>query len=310
MPKRKCIFLEELKRSYKMFKQAGEPWEVKCEKNENNASRTLRDFSDNDLNEGYFWAVHSFMAIYQNYIKSTEKADVSVNEVLDKCSEIMNSINVRIEQDFCPLKVQSILRKFNDNDKNSEKVTAFRENIKSMYTIAVEYLQSWTENLYKETKHFSWMSLKDVPEWNQVSNTISILSQNNVNIDDSKCFDQLQNLKSFLNNNKKNDEFKKKLAHKKWVTYFKSMNSEESFSEFLTLSQFYYSIPGHNANVETVSSWIGQQWTKQRNKLNVDTISKILIVEYNLKHMSCKDFHDNILKEKEVLKQISANEKY
>lgn len=124
----------------------------------------MREFFENDLNEGYLWAVHSFMAIYQNRIKDTEMADVSVNEVLENCSEIINSINARIEQDFCPLKVTSLLRKFKENNENSEQVTAFQEDIKNMYIIAVQYLRSWTENLYKDTKHFTWMTLKDVPE--------------------------------------------------------------------------------------------------------------------------------------------------
>lgn len=122
---------------------------LKTEKN--NTSRTLREFFENDLNEGYLWAVHSFMAIYQNRIKDTEMADASVNEVLENCSEIINSINARIEQDFCPLKVTSILRKFKENNENSEQVTAFKEDIKNMYIIAVQYLRSWTENLYKDT---------------------------------------------------------------------------------------------------------------------------------------------------------------
>lgn len=281
---------------------------LKTEKN--NTSRTLREFFENDLNEGYLWAVHSFMAIYQNRIKDTEMADVSVNEVLENCSEIINSINARIEQDFCPLKVTSILRKFKENNENSEQVTAFKEDIKNMYIIAVQYLRSWTENLHKDTKHFTWMTLKDVPEWNQVSDTISILSQNNVKIDDSKCFDQLQNLKSFLNTNKENVDFKKLLAHKKWVAYFKSMISQDCFSEFLTICQYYFAIPGHNANVERVFSLIGQQWTKERNRLHVDTVAKMLVVEFNLKHLTCKDFYNYILKETELLKQVSTNQKY
>lgn len=203
----------------------------------------------------------------------------------------------------------SILRKFNENNENSEQVTAFKKDIKNMYVIAVQYLKSWTDNLYKDTKHFTWMSLKDAPEWNQVSDTISILSQNNVKIDDSKCFDQLQNLKSFLNNNKDND-FKTLLAHKKWVAYFKSMKSEDCFSEFLTICRYYFAIPGHNANVERVFSLIGQQWTKERNRLNVDTVAKMLVVEFNLKQLTCKDFYNSILKEPELLKQVSANQKY
>lgn len=31
MPKRKCIFSDELKKKYKMFKPTAQPWEVKCE---------------------------------------------------------------------------------------------------------------------------------------------------------------------------------------------------------------------------------------------------------------------------------------
>lgn len=287
-----------------------EPLKLYFLKKENNASRTLRDFFENDLNEGYFWAVHSFMAIYQNRIKDTEKADVSVNEVLENCSNIMNNINARIEQNFCPLKVVTILRKFNDTDDTSEQVNAFKENIKNMYIIAVDYLRSWTENLYKETKHFKWMTLKDVPEWNQVSDTITILSQSDVKVDDSKCFDQLQNLKCFVENNKENVDFKKLLAHKKWVAYFKSLSNEDSFSELLTICQYYFAIQGHNSNVERVFSLVGQQWSKERNRLHVDTIAKMLVVEFNLKHLTCKDFYNHILKEPELLKQVSTNQKY
>lgn len=279
-------------------------------KEKNNASRTLRVFFENDLNEGYLWAVHSFMAIYHNRIKDTERTDVSVNEVLENCSEIMNSINARIEQDFCPLKVTSILRKFKDSNGNSEQVISFKEDIKNMYIIAVQYLRSWTEILYKDTEHFKWMTLKDVPEWNQVSDTISILLQNNVEVDDSKCFDQLQNLKSFLNKNKDNVEFQKLLSHKKWVAYFKSMSSQDCFSEFLTICQYYFAIPGHNSNVERVFSLIGQQWSKERNRLHIDTVAKMLLVEFNLKHLTCKDFYNSILKETDLLKQVSGNSKY
>lgn len=64
---------------------------------------------------------------------------------------------------------------------------------------------------------------------------IRILSQDNVEIDDddSKCFDQLQNLKCFLNNNEENVDFKKLLAYKKWVTYFNpSLRKLNFFLEF------------------------------------------------------------------------------
>lgn len=88
------------------------------------------------------------------------------------------------------------------------------------------------------------------------------------------------------------------------------MISQDCFSEFLTICQYYFAFPGHNANVERVFSLIGQQWTKERNRLHVDTVAKMLVVEFNLKHLTCKDFYNNILKETELLKQVSTNQKY
>lgn len=82
---------------------------------ETKALRTVREFFENDLNESNFWAVHSFMTIFQNCFKGTEKADVSVNKVLENSTEIMGSTNARVEQIFCLLKVASILRKVGED---------------------------------------------------------------------------------------------------------------------------------------------------------------------------------------------------
>ena len=88
------------------------------------------------------------------------------------------------------------------------------------------------------------------------------------------------------------------------------MSSQDCFSEFLTICQYYFAIPGHKANVERVFSLIGQQWSSERNRLHVDTVAKMLVVEFNLKHLTCKDFYNRILKGTELLKQVSANQKY
>ncbi|KAK9759328.1 hypothetical protein QE152_g40 [Popillia japonica] len=107
-------------------------------KNEkNDASRTFREFFENDFNKRYFWALHAFVAIYQIRVKDTEEADGSVNEIFENCSEIMNSINARI----------AILRKFKDNNENSEQVTGFKKDIKHMYIIArIAILRKFKDN--------------------------------------------------------------------------------------------------------------------------------------------------------------------
>lgn len=71
---------------------------------------------------------------------------------------------------------------------------------------------------------------------------------------------------------KDDSDFKKLLAHQKWTSYFKSFNNEEFNSELLKLAEYYFAIPGHNANVERVFSLINAQWTKERSRLQTDTI--------------------------------------
>lgn len=93
----------------------------------------------------------------------TEKVNVSVNEVLESCFKIVNSMNSEVAQDFAGWKRQlDILRKVLENDQNSEQVTAFKENIKNLFIVITKYLQSWTENLYRDTKHLSWMTSKNL----------------------------------------------------------------------------------------------------------------------------------------------------
>ena len=35
----------------------------------------------------------------------------------------------------------------------------------------------------------------------------------------------------------------------------------------------------------------GRQWTKERNRLSIDSVRGILLTKYNLKKLSCIDFH-------------------
>ena len=48
----------------------------------------------------------------------------------------------------------------------------------------------------------------------------------------------------------------------------------------------------------------------QWNQLSVPSLKGILFVQYNLKDMSCKDFHTYMLGHKTLLKKISSTAKY
>lgn len=59
--------------------------------------------------------------------------------------------------------------------------------------------------------------------------------------------------------------------------------------------EFFFCLPAHNANVERVFSLITSQWTKERNRLQPQTISDIIKTIYNFK-MTCEEFYHYFLK--------------
>lgn len=219
----------------------------------------------------------------------------------------MENINERLEQKFCPIKVVGILRHLSET--HQDQVQEFTEYMNNMYKIAKDYLNSWTREFSTELKHFQWITLANVPNWEQAAETIDILSRKNVQIDDSKFFDQWQNFLKFLQQHKDSSDFKKLLAHQKWTAYFKSFHSEEFHSELLKLAEYYFAIPGHNANVERIFSLVNAQWTKERNKLQTETIAQMMFLLCNIK-LTCKEFYDMISKENVMLDKVGENTKY
>lgn len=75
------------------------------------------------------------------------------------------------------------------------------------------------------------------------------------------------------------------------------------------MAEYYFAIPGHNANVERVFSLINAQWTKERSRLQTDTIAKMMFLLCNL-NLTCKEFYDMISEENDILDKVGASAKY
>ena len=83
-------------------------------------------------------------------------------------------------------------------------------------------------------------------------------------------------------------------------------------SEILTIAQFFFAIPAHNVNCERIFSLINSQWSDERNRLLVETIRAIVMVQFNFKDLSCMDFKKYLQRSENqnLLKKIGDNEKY
>jgi hypothetical protein len=123
------------------------------------------------------------MSVLQLYIKRIEKESKSVVKVMNRLNSVKNILNERLSQSFLPLKVKELL-----TEKRKEGFARECAEIKCIYSFCIEYLSKWMKPL-EYFYCFSWMTLNEVPNWNDVSSAAQYLINRGVSIDDANCFD-------------------------------------------------------------------------------------------------------------------------
>ena len=148
------------------------------------------------------------------------------------------------------------------------------------------------------------MTVNEIPKWKDIEPCVEYLIGEGVDVDDAKCFDQICNLKRFVEGYLQDEERIKLPTHKKWCKYFDQPKNITCNSEILMIVQFFFAVTSHNANVERVFSLMQSQWTKQRNKLSIATMKGILTLQYNFKDMCCSEFFSFLKSNKALLKRL------
>ncbi|KAH9629293.1 hypothetical protein HF086_008375 [Spodoptera exigua] len=253
--------------------------------------------------EAIVTGVISPWVIEQTKIEDIEKENNSVldiKRILESTHEILVA---RANANFMPLKVRELLAKC-----TAENQEVFKHDLKNMYKTCVEYLIKWMTPL-DDFKVFNWLMLKkgQMIDFDQIALSIHYLNGKGIHIDDVKLFDEIASLNSFLT--KQEEAFFDVMLHALWANIFKTIGISR-LPEILRICQYIFAITAQNANVERVFSIMGAQWSKERNRLNVSSIRALLLVQYNLKSLTCEAFYKSIIKEKNLLKKVSSNIKY
>ncbi|XP_044015774.1 uncharacterized protein LOC122857590 [Aphidius gifuensis] len=274
--------------------------------------KILAKFFEDDISECYLFFVHSIMSVFHNKTAQIEKEKNSILEVKDIINEVINLMAARSQEGFVPVGCKKILKQLRENGQE-KMCDNFEKKMIETYRAAENYLKQWTDQ-FNEFEVFEWINLKKDTElvYNQVSDTMLYLENKNISIVEDKLFDQFLNLKNFWKSKENNDEFFKQSCEKKIVDFLVSNTCEESCSEIIKITEYFFAIPGHNANCERVFSMINAQWTSERNKFLVKNIKHLITVLYNFKNYSCMDFC-KYLKEADnenILKKISSAQKY
>lgn len=272
--------------------------------------KILVAFFENKLGEAYLWHLHSLMSIFQSNIMQVEREDNSVLEIMEILDIVCQVLQNRLQGKFICLKVKEKLENARKEGFDKE-ANVFMDEAMLLYKSCYEYLKQWIL-MFDEFVCFKWMALKSDIDYCDVEKSIVYLQDKckSLQIDDVKTFDQFHNLKQFLNESSNDPEFIKLSCSQKWAKYFNSSKSVDCCSELLKLAEYFFSIPGHNANVERVFSLITTQWTDDRNRFKVESVKSLLLVQYNLKEFTCVSFYKYMLDKPKLLKEIGSSEKY
>lgn len=164
---------------------------------------------------------------------------------------------------------------------------------------------------YTLYKPFKWTPLNGSNfKFDDVVPSLEYFNKLGISINNSKLMDEIINLKEFLKLFQ-NDEFTNLSLDQKWCRfYYKSCKSLEIVSQLLIICQFYFAIPANNATVERIFSLISAQWTKERNRLSIESVKGIIMLRYNFKNYTCPDFYAYLSENQYLLKKIGSFDKY
>ncbi|XP_032991851.1 uncharacterized protein LOC117038958 [Lacerta agilis] len=270
---------------------------------QNKPPTVLQEFFEHELSEAYLLHLQSLMSMFHSYVLELERENNSVVEVLQVLLCVQNMLAERRSNSFLSLKVKSLLKEKRKEGLGAE-CDKFCAEVNSFYDSCIEYLEKWMEPM-KEFSCFMWMSLSESLEWDKVRPSIKFLLDRDVPIDEGRCFDQFCNLEKFVDQFKGDDEFIKLQAHQKWTKYFEASKNMMCHSELLKMAQGFFALASHYANAGRIFSL-----SKERGNLSLDSLRSMVLLQYNYKHFTCKEFHAYLLSNKQLLNKIRSTEKY
>lgn len=269
----------------------------------------LERFFNDDFAELQLLFVSSFMTVFHHNIEKIEREDNSVLEVLSVIDEISNSLQERIDSEFIPFIVKQRMLTLPKAACNE-----FIESMLSVYEKSKEYLLKWSESL-RILENFEWLNFKvgKKLEYKSIEETVKFLTSRNIQINDSKLFNQFVNLKNFLASKEKEtkdlkEAFFNQCSSAKMCDFLAHNECLETCSEILRIAQYFFTIPSHNANCERVFSLVNVQWSDERNNFEFENLKNL--VQYNFRKYDCQQFHSFLKTNPAVLRKIGSADKY
>lgn len=177
---------------------------------ESKPPKMLVDFFQHPLSQVYFLFLHSQSFLFEKHIKKIEKSIITIIEVKILIDTLERELSERAQGKFLGIQTKHEYNKLKSNAQHAYWIKSFDEEIANYYKTAIEYLKQWSQPLSKFNV-FSWMTLNEVHEWQNVKKTILYLQEEDITITDN-CFQEIIYLKHFIEKQTDNEDWQKRNA--------------------------------------------------------------------------------------------------
>lgn len=250
--------------------------------------------------EAYLYFYHNVLGIFHNRILQLEKNDCSSPLLYEIMENLLKELKQRLNDGFYGYKVSLCLRNLTHHKK--QQVTS---KLNMFYERAILYLQKWFD--FSENNpflHFKTFNLTEDLKWNSLENAVSKLG-----LSDSVDMDALYSEYCLVKDIIPEVVAKANNCDSKWSFLF-SKAGVDALPNLFSIVQYVLSIPVSNAFTERVFSIMGNVWTDNRNRLDVDVVKSEIQCKINFGSMKCTEFYDYIVSKPLLIKAAKSNKKY
>jgi hypothetical protein len=182
--------------------------------------KVLETFFNNDSSELWLKFVHSRASIFFNAVKQIEGEHITAFETFDQIRNIKQKFDERIKENYLPLLLRSDLTKLVEMGSLTKEW--FMSHVNNFYANCVQYLDKWSVQ-FTDIDNFQWLSLRQPVSWDMVEKCLLYINErySQHGIHEDGLFDEITNVKSFINPEKINHWNNSKIpVQERWVEMF------------------------------------------------------------------------------------------
>lgn len=252
--------------------------------------------------EAYLYFYHNVLGIFHNRILLLEKSDCTSPLVYEIMENLLKELKQRLNDGFYGYKV-SLCLKYLPPQKKGQVIS----KLNNFYERAILYLQKWFD--FSENNpfhHLKTFSLTNDLKWDCLEDATSKLGLCSF-VDMDALYSEYCIVKNILP-----EVFSKAdTCIGKWNFLFSKAGVDSSpLPNLLSIVQYALSVPVSNAFTERVFSIMGNVWTDNRNRLEVDVVKSEIQCKINFNSMKCSEFYDYIVSKPLLIKAAKSNKKY